>query len=64
MLKAFVGGYCQVTCSVVANTESEALGLLLEEYQELRTDLWCVYEVDLSQVGINELHSGGVKYEY
>lgn len=68
MLKVFIGsywetwnygGWAEEVCTVVANTENEALGLLLEEYPNLKTSCWYVTEVDLGEVGINNLHSGG-----
>jgi hypothetical protein len=67
MLKAFVGeyhevwaygGYHKIICTVVANTESEALGLLLEKYPKL-PDHWCVEEISLDKPAVIELSDRG-----
>jgi hypothetical protein len=64
MLKAFTasysetwayGGYANTECVVVANTESEALGFLLEEYKEHDAKYWLIQEIDLSKPVILQL---------
>ena len=48
------GGYETIHTIVVANTESEALGLVLEAYSDL-PDNWCVEEVDMSKVRVEQI---------
>ena len=64
MLKSYIAlyweigtlrGYQEVVCSVVANTGTEALGLVLAEYPNLNSTHWSVKEVDLSAVKVEEL---------
>ncbi len=64
MLKSYIAeywesgvnqGYQEVVCSVVANTESEALGLVLAEYPNLNSTCWAVKEVDLSAIKVEQL---------
>ena len=51
------GGYEYITCTLVANTSSEALGLILETYSTSLAEYWTVEEVDLSKFGNIEQHS-------
>lgn len=57
----FFGGDCRCGCCppeldehvvVVANTDNEALGLLLEEWPRSRADQWELREVDCKTVGV------------
>tara|TARA_R110000850_G_scaffold205636_1_gene331860 strand:+ start:433 stop:642 length:210 start_codon:yes stop_codon:yes gene_type:complete len=48
------GGYETIHTIAVANTESEVLGLVLEEYPDL-PDNWCVEGVDMSKTGVEEI---------
>jgi len=49
------GGYDNIYCTVVANTESEALGLLIEQYVKTDAKYWCVWEPDCSKISVDEI---------
>ena len=49
------GGCIEINCVVTANTESEAFGLLLESYPNLRTSKWLIEELDLTDVGVDQI---------
>lgn len=65
MLKAFVanysqhwpyGGYEYITCTLSANTKSEALGLVLTTYPESLPSCWFIEEIDITGLGNIEQH--------
>jgi|GEM_PF-4110287 len=47
------GAYDEFTGFVVANTESEALGLCLEAYPSTQKEYWTIVEVSLESVGVH-----------
>ena len=46
------GGYEDKECIVVANTEQEALGLVLEEEPKTNTKDWEITPIDTTKTGV------------
>jgi len=49
------GGFEMKEIAVVANTESEALGMILDKYPETTPTKWCHNSVDMTRPNIIEL---------
>lgn len=51
------GGYEYEDCIVCANTEEEALGLVLEHKPDSQARYWSITELDTTKVGVEEISS-------
>lgn len=49
------GAFDEISLIISANTESEALGVALQEYGQFEAKHWCVLEMTADYVGV--LHS-------
>lgn len=68
MLKPFIGsyrdswaygGYENIDVFIAANTESEALGMILEQYPTKTTKCWSIQEMHLDEPYIEYISSDG-----
>lgn len=49
------GAYDDIMCITTANTESEALGLVLQYYPETQATYWGIGETDCSTIGVEHI---------
>jgi hypothetical protein len=48
--------YINIYCVVVANTEAEALGIVLHEHVDTDASGWMLDEIDTTKAGVTPIH--------